>query len=292
MMADMHAWLDVTAGVAGDMLMGALIDAGADLQLVQRAVRTVVGDDITVRHEEVTRAGLRAAKIHVDVLSTGTGTRSAALLRRTIESAGLAAQTTVLAIRALELLVDGYSRGHLLAPQDVALQEVAALDVLTDIVGDCEALRLLGVDSVTASAVALGSGRIRTSHGDLPVPVPAVAELAVGWAVSRPAPPIGGQRNPEPSAPRTARDDTGDHLPLGGITTGDDGVVTEGPAEVVGSGELGELATPTGMALLRCFAEFCEPLPPMTLRGVGVGAGGRDVPGRPNVVRVLVGDRS
>jgi len=293
MMADMHAWLDVTAGVAGDMLMGALIDAGADLEQVQRAIRAVVADDITVRREEVTRAGLRATKIHVDVLSSATGTRSAAQLHQTIGGAGLAAQTTELALRALELLVVGYSRGHRLAPEDVALQEVAALDVLADIVGDCEALRLLGLDSVTASPVAVGSGRIRTSHGDLPVPVPAVAELARGWALSWPAPPIEGSPNPESVAPRAARDDdTGDHLPLSGITTGDDGVVTEGPAEMVGRGELGELATPTGMALLRCFAESCQPMPPMTLRAVGVGAGGRDVPGRPNVVRVLVGDRS
>jgi len=77
---------------------------------------------------------------------------------------------------------------------------------------------------------------------------------------------------------------------LGEISADAEGVLTEGPARSVGRGDLGELATPTGMALLRSLAARCEPLPPMTLRSVGVGAGGRDVPGRPNVVRVLLGE--
>jgi len=265
----MHAWLDVTAGVAGDMLMGALVDAGADLAGVRAAVRAVTGDDVVVRSEQVSRAGLRATKVHVDIVVTGTGTRTWSQLRDTIEAAELHPRTRSLALRALTRLVDGYRRGHLVH-EDRALGEVAALDVLADIVGDCEALRLLGVDSVSASPVALGSGRIRTSHGDLPVPVPAVAELALGWGVSRPDEP--------PTEPEAADDEP----EIGGITT-------EGPARVVGRGDLGELATPTGMALLRTFASVCEPLPPLTLRAVGVGAGGRDVPGRPNVVRVLVG---
>lgn len=272
----MHAWLDVTAGVAGDMLMGALVDAGADLAGVRAAVRAVTGDYVVVRSEQVSRAGLRATKVHVDIVVTGTGIRTWPQLRDTIETAELHPRTRSLALRALARLVEGYRRGHLVHG-DRALGEVAALDVLADIVGDCEALRLLGVDSVSASPVALGSGRIRTSHGDLPVPVPAVAELALGWGVSRPEEP--------PTQPEAADDQPA----IGGISTGSDGVTTEGPAPVVGRGDLGELATPTGMALLRTFASVCEPLPPLTLRAVGVGAGGRDVPGRPNVVRVLVG---
>ncbi|MBK8446069.1 MAG: LarC family nickel insertion protein [Micropruina sp.] len=286
----MHAWLDVTAGVAGDMLMGALIDAGADLAAVQAAVRAVAGADIVLRSEQVTRAGLRATKLHVDIAATGGGSRSWPQLRATIEQSDLHPATRELSLRTLQRLGEAYGRGHRLQADAVTMHEVAALDVLTDIVGDCEALRLLGVDSVSASPVALGSGRIRTSHGDLPVPVPAVAELALGWDVSRPA-PIEHSDDPAPGAPQALRDDAGDSIPLGHITAGVDGVVSEGPAQVVGRGELGELATPTGMALLRCFAQVCEPLPAMTLRALGVGAGGRDVPARPNVVRVLLGQR-
>jgi uncharacterized protein (TIGR00299 family) protein len=101
------------------------------------------------------------------------------------------------------------------------------------------ALADLGVRQVTAGPVALGSGRVATAHGDLPVPAPAVLELSRGWRV----------------------------LPGGD----------------------GELATPTGMALVRALARECGPLPPMTVATVGVGAGGRDVPGRANVTRVVLG---
>jgi len=66
----------------------------------------------------------------------------------------------------------------------------------------------------------------------------------------------------------------------------------ETPAAVTTPGAVGELATPTGMALLRAFASACEPMPEMTLAAVGVGAGGKDLPGHPNVVRLLVGTRA
>lgn len=286
MMASVQAWLDVTAGVAGDMLMGALVDAGADLDGVQAAIGAVTGGDIAVRREEVTRAGERACKIHVDIVGRGTGTRSAADLRGAIEDAGLHPVTRARALRALDLLLAAYSRGHGLAPGAVALQEIAALDVLADIVGDCEALRLLGVEAVTASPVALGSGRIRTSHGDLTVPVPAVAELTNGWPTTLPDAGAGA-REPVARAPHPMADGADRHVPLGGITGGEEGVLTEGPAQLVGGDGLGELATPTGMALLRCFAESCQQRPATPVR-IGVGAGGRDVPGRANVVRVLL----
>lgn len=288
---DVHVWLDVTAGVAGDMLMGALVDAGADLELVQRAVRAVAGEGVTLRREQVIRGGLRATKVHVDLIARGTGTRSWPQLRGCVTEADLHPQTRQRAMDAFELLVGAYSRGHGIEPDQVVMAEVGALDSLSDIVGDCEALRLLGVTSVSASAVAVGSGRIHTTQGDLPVPVPAVAEMARGWGVSRPATPTGLPDEPVPVVSATPSGaEFAASLPLGEISADAEGVITEGPARSVGRGDLGELATPTGMALLRSLAERCEPLPPMTLRCVGVGAGGRDVAGRPNVVRALLGD--
>ncbi len=286
----MHAWLDVTAGVAGDMLMGALVDAGADLELLQKAVRAVAGEGVTLRREPVIRAGLRATKVHVDLLSRGTGTRTWPQLRNCLIDADLHPQTRQRAMDAFERLVGAYSRGHGIEADQVVMAEVGALDSLSDIVGDCEALRLLGVTSVSASPVAVGSGRIHTTQGDLPVPVPAVAELARGWGLSRPAPPTELPDEPVPASSTPHGAEFAASLPLGEISADAEGVLTEGPARSVGRGDLGELATPTGMALLRSLAARCEPLPPMTLRSVGVGAGGRDVPGRPNVVRVLLGE--
>lgn len=288
----MQAWLDVTAGVAGDMVMGALVDAGAELDGVQAAVRAVAGDGIRLRREEVARAGLVATKIHVDIVATGSGPQALDDLRARVDAAALAAATKALALETLDRLSRAYSAGHDIPSAQVTLQEVAALDVLTDVVGDCEALRLLGVDTVTASSLAVGSGRIRTTHGDLAVPAPAVAALVRGWPVANPdgsapaeSPTAGGAT---PDRPHPLRHEAGRYVPLAGVS-GDDGVITEEPAQVVGGVGLGELATPTGVALLRSFAEAHQPRPPMPVTRTGVGAGGRDVPGRPNVVRVLLG---
>jgi uncharacterized protein (DUF111 family) len=76
------------------------------------------------------------------------------------------------------------------------------------------------------------------------------------------------------------------YLPVGGVEA-ERGVLTEGPAQVVGG--VGELATPTGTALLRTLATECLDRPSFTVQRTGVGAGGRDRPDRPNVVRVLLG---
>ena len=184
----MRAWLDVTAGVAGDMLMGALVDAGADLAGIQQAIRAVAGDGIVLRAEPVTRAGLAATKVHVDINAAGSGARTWAQLREQVDGAALAEPTRSRALATLDALATAYSRGHDLSPSALELHEVAALDVLADIVGDCEALRLLGVTEVTAPPLAIGSGRIRTSHGDLSVPVPSVAELIDGWRLAAPVP--------------------------------------------------------------------------------------------------------
>ncbi|MFT4294445.1 MAG: DUF111 family protein [Micropruina sp.] len=286
----MQAWLDVTAGVAGDMLMGALVDAGADLDAVQAAVRAVAGPRIRLRCERVLRAGLPAMKIHVDVAADRHAHQTWPQLCDQVRRAVLPRPTKDRALQVLQLWGESCARAYRIEPEAISLQEVAALDVLTDVVGDCEALRLLGVESVTASPLAVGSGRIRTSRGDLPVPVPAVAELVRGWPVVNPAEPDAPTTDLLPAAdqpPRPAdRDDA--HLPLGAVSD-DAGMLTEEPAPVVDGRGLGELATPTGTALLRCFAEACATRPPMALLRVGVGAGGRDVPGRPNVVRVLLG---
>jgi uncharacterized protein (TIGR00299 family) protein len=137
------------------------------------------------------------------------------------------------------MLAEVEGRVHGVSADDVHFHEVGALDSIADVVGVCAALADLGVESVSAGEVALGSGQVRTAHGVLPVPAPAVAELARGWRVR--------------------------------------------------AGGAGELATPTGLALIRALAATCEDLPAMTLSAVGVGAGGRDPDGRPNVVRVLLG---
>jgi pyridinium-3,5-bisthiocarboxylic acid mononucleotide nickel chelatase len=235
-----HAWIDASAGVAGDMLLGALIDAGASMEAVRNAVDLVIPGSVRILAEPVQRAGLRALKADVQLLVDNPPHRTwrdiQALLA--VLPAGVLSRATAVFARLAE--AEGVVHG--VPAEDVHFHEVGALDSIADVVGVCAALADLGVTSVSAGEVALGSGRVRTAHGELPVPAPAVAELARGWRVR--------------------------------------------------AGGAGELATPTGMAVIRALAGACEDLPSMTVDSIGIGAGGRDVAGRPNVVRVLLGRSS
>jgi pyridinium-3,5-bisthiocarboxylic acid mononucleotide nickel chelatase len=235
---DRHAWIDASAGVAGDMLLGALVDAGADLAAVQHAVDAVLPGAVRITVTTVTRAGLRALKVDVDPLASDPPHRTWCGIRDLLAEA-LDGRVRDRATAVFARLADAEAHVHGVAPEDVHFHEVGALDSVADVVGVCAALEDLDVTTLSAGEVALGSGRVRTAHGDMPVPVPAVAELARGWPVR--------------------------------------------------AGGAGELATPTGMALIRALATAAEDLPPMVPTAVGVGAGGRDIPGRINVVRVLVG---
>ena len=237
-----HAWVDATAGVAGDMLLGALVDAGAPLAVLQGAVDAVIPGSIRLASTLVTRAGMRATKVDVHPVVRDQAHRSwrdiQALLKRADLAAGVGEQVR----RVFQRLAEAEARVHGLAADEVHFHEVGSWDSIADIVAVCAALDFLGVTSMSCSAVALGAGRVVTSHGHLPVPVPAVLEMSAGWRVL--------------------------------------------------SGGEGELATPTGMALLTALSQESCDLPAMSVRTVGVGAGTADVPGRPNVVRVVLGDRS
>ena len=236
----MHAWIDASAGIAGDMLLGALLDAGAQLEAVQSAVRSLVDESVVITVAEVTRAGLRASKAEVKVTVAEQPHRTWTDIRTMIDSADLAEPVRRSAQAVFARLAAAEGRVHGIPAESVTFHEVGALDSIADVVGVCAALFDLGVTSVTASAVALGSGEVAGAHGALPVPVPAVAELARGWAVR-----AGGE---------------------------------------------GELTTPTGMALLAALADRCEDLPAMVVRRAGIGAGTRDMAGRANATRVILGD--
>ena len=233
------AWVDASAGVAGDMLLGALVDAGACLSAVQGAVDAVLPGAVRLRTEEVTRAGVRATRLRVDLVEPDSPHRTWMAVRSLVEGASLVEPVRESAVRVFERLAGAEARVHAMAVDEVHFHEVGALDSIADVVGSCAALYDLGIGRLVVSTIALGSGRIRSSHGDVPVPVPAVLELARGWQVS-----AGGE---------------------------------------------GELATPTGMALLTALGAASGPLPTQQVERVGVGAGSKAFPDRANVVRVVVG---
>jgi pyridinium-3,5-bisthiocarboxylic acid mononucleotide nickel chelatase len=234
-----HAWVDASAGVAGDMLLGALVDAGADLGIVQRTIDAVIPAAVRVSGTAVTRAGLRATKANVEVLVADPPHRTWRTIRDLLTVADIPMQVREKALAVFSRLAAAEAHVHGISAGDVHFHEVGALDSIADVVGVCAGLHDLGIARVTAGEVAVGSGRVKIAHGDIPVPVPAVAELARGWRVR--------------------------------------------------AGGTGELATPTGMALVTELAAECVELPPLSILRIGVGAGTRDTPGTPNVTRVILG---
>ena len=173
------AWFHCFAGIAGDMALGALVDAGADLAEVRELVGRIPLTGWTLAAEPTTRNGIAATRIVVDVEPT-TVTRTYAHIDALLEEAHLPprvrrrAAATFAAIAAVE------GRLHRRPVEQVHFHELGSVDAIVDIVGVAAALEVLGVDRVLASPVATGLGMVRTGHGLLPNPAPAVVELLAG----------------------------------------------------------------------------------------------------------------
>jgi uncharacterized protein (TIGR00299 family) protein len=182
-MTGLHAYIDVSAGVAGDMLLGALVDAGAELAILQARVDAVLPGAVRLRRTAVTRAGLRATKVDVDVLFDNPPHRTWRTIADLIAAADLPEPVRDQALRVFGRLADAEGHVHGIPAADVHFHEVGALDSIADVVGVCAALDLVGIVTLSASEVALGSGRVTMAHGEIPIPAPAVAELARGWRV-------------------------------------------------------------------------------------------------------------
>jgi uncharacterized protein (DUF111 family) len=319
------AWIDATAGIAGDMLLGALVDAGADLDHVQQVLDALIPGSVRLSRHEVDRCSQRALKVDVEVLVEDPPHRTWASIRELLErsrgNASVPERTIDLALEAFSRLADAESHAHGIPAEQVHFHEVGALDSLADVVGACDAWQQLGIGSGVGSVIAVGSGRIRAAHGDIPVPVPAVARLAAGWptvAGDLLAARGHGHHHHHHDGDGHAHEhghghdhDHGhahghdhehphshDHDPAHAYTDEDlpehvAGGPHAAPSRPVPPGVapgIGELATPTGVALVRALAPTYGPQPVMVTERIGIGAGTKDTPGRPNVVRVVVGN--
>jgi pyridinium-3,5-bisthiocarboxylic acid mononucleotide nickel chelatase len=175
-------WLDLAAGASGDMLLGALVDAGVPLQVPAAAVAALPVERVGLSAEPVTRHGLGATKVHVHAPASDTH-RTWADVRGILAAAALPPAVREGALAVFERLAVAEGRVHRVPADQVHFHEVGALDALADVVGVVAGLEHLGLDRLTASPVALGSGSARGAHGVVPVPGPAVLELLAGLPV-------------------------------------------------------------------------------------------------------------
>jgi uncharacterized protein (TIGR00299 family) protein len=233
-------WLDCPSGVSGDMLLGALDGLGA-LGALPEVLASFEGLSVRCRSEPVLRGGLAATFVKVTAEGDQPERRLPDVLT-IVADADLPAAAAERAANVFRRLAAVEAAAHGITTDEVHFHEVGAADSIIDVVGGCLGLHTLGLDELVVSPIAVGGGTTRTSHGELPVPPPAVLGLLAGSAL----------------------------------------VGYGGPVDL-------ELATPTGVALVAEWASRVGPMPAMSVDAVGVGAGSRDLPERPNVVRLVVG---
>jgi pyridinium-3,5-bisthiocarboxylic acid mononucleotide nickel chelatase len=264
-------YLECFAGISGDMMLGALIDAGVSRSLLEATVQALnIG--ATLRFSAVDRSGITATK--VDVLDAASGEaaehihshddrrhsrdhshehghdhheykhvhgRSWKQIRELIEHTQLAPDVRALSLRAFEFLAHAEAKIHGVPVEAVHFHEVGAVDTIADIVCAAAGLSSLGIGAWYASAVNVGGGFIQCAHGMFPVPAPATAEL------------------------------------LKGIPTYSAGIQKE-------------LTTPTGAALLKALGCSFIDVPVIMVNTIGYGAGTRNPKDFPNVLRLSIGE--
>lgn len=173
------AWFHCFAGIAGDMALASLVDAGADLDEVLTLVRRLPVGGWTVEAHAVQRAGIAAVRLDVRADDSPV-VRTHAHIAGMVEEGRLPRRVRQRALATFAALADVEGRLHGRPPAQVHFHEVGGIDAIVDVVGTCAALEVLDVERVYASPVATGLGMVRSAHGMLPNPAPAVVELLKG----------------------------------------------------------------------------------------------------------------
>ena len=251
------AYFDCPSGAAGDMVMGALVDAGVPFEALQAELAKLGLPGFTLERREVMKGVFRATKVDVHVHDHDHAhgdaghahgephgrhehpDRNLGSILGLIAASGLDATVKAKAARIFTRLAEAEARVHGTTVDQVHFHEVGAVDAIVDITGACIGLQLLGVDAVHCSALPVGGGFVTGAHGKIPIPGPGTAELLKGFPV-------------------------------------------------VDTGVKRELVTPTGAAILTTLATSAGTMPAMTVEAVGYGAGDMDLEA-PNVLRVFVG---
>jgi pyridinium-3,5-bisthiocarboxylic acid mononucleotide nickel chelatase len=236
------AYFDCFSGISGDMVLGALVDAGADLRAIEAELRRLGLEGWKISASKVQRRAIFATHVKVETEEQHHHRGLSIILKR-IDDAKLAPRAADRARKIFTRLAEAEAKVHQVPVEQVHFHEVGAVDSIIDIVGAAIGFEMLGIDEFACSPLDVGAGQVKTAHGLLPVPAPATAELLRG-------------------------------------------------APTYSSGLPRELVTPTGAAIATTLATRYAEMPPMTLRAIGYGAGSADNAEKPNVLRLLIGERA
>lgn len=252
----MIVYFDCFSGVSGDMILGALVDAGVSAKELKNELSRLPIKGYRLNIKAVKRAGLSATKVDVETLRReGRGKQRTALrrfkdVRRIIKDSSLSKDIKQKGLSVFKRLFEAEAKVHGEKYDRIHLHELGDIDCIVDIFGTLIGFDMLGIKQVYSSPVNLGSGMIGVTvasgdppgreHGILPVPAPATAELLKN-------------------------------------------------ARVYSSGTGFELTTPTGAAIVSTLAQGFGPMPCMDVLNIGVGAGNKDMKDKPNVLRLFIG---
>ncbi|MGL4512415.1 MAG: nickel pincer cofactor biosynthesis protein LarC [Lacipirellulaceae bacterium] len=173
------AYLDCASGISGDMTLGALVDAGIDLAVVQRGIDSLGLPSCRLVATEVKKRGFRATQVTVEH-EPEHAHRHLHHITRMIDASTLSPRQRELATAIFHRLAEAEAKVHGSTIEKVHFHEVGAVDSIADVVGSAIAWDLLGVDAVYASPVPTGSGFVQIAHGRCAIPAPATAELLRG----------------------------------------------------------------------------------------------------------------
>ncbi len=173
------AWFQCNAGIAGDMALGACIDAGARADAVRAGLARLDLTEWSLEIQRTTRCGISAIHVQIDC-DESESIRSPGEITAMITAAGLAPRVTTRARTVFERLAQAEATVHGADVASVHFHEVGQVDAIVDIVGTCLALEELGIDDIQSSPIATGYGSAKSSHGITGVPAPAVVELLRG----------------------------------------------------------------------------------------------------------------
>jgi pyridinium-3,5-bisthiocarboxylic acid mononucleotide nickel chelatase len=173
------AWFHCFAGIAGDMALGSLIDAGADVDEIRLLLGRLSLPGWELQVEEALRGGVACTRAVVRV-GGDTVARTHSHIAGLITQAGLPPRVAGRALAVFDRLAQVEAQLHRRPVEEVHFHEVGGHDAIIDVVGTAAALEVLGIDEVTASSVATGTGTVRAAHGLLPNPSPAAVRLLEG----------------------------------------------------------------------------------------------------------------
>ena len=173
------AYFDCFSGISGDMVLGALVDAGADLRVIEAELRKLGLEGWSVSAEKVKRGAISTTQVKVET-NEGHHHRGLSVILGRIDKANLAPRAAERARKIFTRLAEAEAKVHQMPVEQVHFHEVGAVDSIVDIVGAAIGFELLGIDEFACSSFDVGGGEVRTAHGLLPVPAPATAELLRG----------------------------------------------------------------------------------------------------------------